>query len=584
VQRVLTARRSGLLALLGGVLSLIWGSEHSWVLVVGAILLVIGIGIQLVTVGMAVWRGRNGVWVRFSTAAMLSLGVCCWYLANQRRLPMLLAAGAVALLATLWLTRRVPLALSKQLQARHLPGAPEGAPERPRLGYSTAVAGLCGVWVLGFVAGAVRLPSWVFLALSVAGAAAMAAVALVQRPLVQHSQQVSKALRDLNPVYAMPYNGRAGFHIGLWSPYLERTGKPVIVVTTEEYAFNRVGGMYPSLPVIFAPGGDQSAVRALFPPSVLAAFYVHNGKNAGFVKVRGVTHVFVHHGDSDKMTSAMPRMAQYDVIVAAGQAAVDRYAKRGIALPSSKFKILGRPQTEGILTVTRPISAIAQPVVLYAPTWHGIRDELDYCSLPVGVEIVTGLLDRGATVVFRPHPADRGSPAHAEPIAAINALLAANAKATGRKHRWGKTADAPTIAELTNQVDAMVADVSGVVTDFLQSLKPFAMVAMGMDTEQFRREFPSSQAAYVIEGDDLSTLNPALDGMLGDDLLASTRADRRRYYLGGYDDGESAKAFVSYAESLAQADPEPVSAPVSGSATEELGRDLSDARIREPQR
>jgi hypothetical protein len=162
--------------------------------------------------------------------------------------------------------------------------------------------------------------------------------------------------------------------------------------------------------------------------------------------------------------------------------------------------------------------------------------------------------------------------------------LAANATATGRKHRWGKAADAPTIAELTNQVDAMVADVSGVVTDFLQSLKPFAMVAMGMNTEQFRREFPSSQAAYVIEGDDLSTLKPALEGMLGDDLLASARADRRRYYLGGYDDGGAARAFVSYAESLAQVDPVPVSAPVSDSAWEELGHDLSDARIREPQR
>jgi CDP-glycerol glycerophosphotransferase (TagB/SpsB family) len=298
--------------------------------------------------------------------------------------------------------------------------------------------------------------------------------------------------------------------------------------------------------------------------------------------VRGVTHVFVHHGDSDKMTSAMPRMAQYDVIVAAGQAAVDRYATRGIDLPPSKFKILGRPQTEGIRTVTRPISVIAKPVVLYAPTWHGVRDELDYCSLPVGAQIVTALLDRGATVVFRPHPAGRNMPEHSEPIAAINALLAADAKATGRKHRWGRAADAPSIAQLTNQVDAMVADVSGVVTDFMQSLKPYAMVAMGMSTEQFRKEFPSSQAAYVIEGDDLSTLEPALDAMLGDDLLASTRADRRRYYLGGFDDDEAARAFVSYAESLARADPAPVSDPVASTA-EELSRDLSGARIHEPQ-
>jgi hypothetical protein len=96
----------------------------------------------------------------------------------------------------------------------------------------------------------------------------------------------------------------------------------------------------------------------------------------------------------------------------------------------------------------------------------------------------------------------------------------------------------------------MVADVSGVVTDFMQSLKPFAMVATGDDTETFRTRFPSSRSAYVIEWD-LSTLDDALDAMLGTDPLAAIRAERRKYYLGGYDNGESARAFVSYLQSLA---------------------------------
>jgi hypothetical protein len=101
----------------------------------------------------------------------------------------------------------------------------------------------------------------------------------------------------------------------------------------------------------------------------------------------------------------------------------------------------------------------------------------------------------------------------------------------------------------------MVADVSGVVTDFMQSLKPFAMVATGDDTETFRTRFPSSRSAYVIEWD-LSTLDDALDAMLGADPLAAIRAERRKYYLGGYDNGESARAFVSYLQSLAA--PRPV--------------------------
>jgi CDP-glycerol glycerophosphotransferase (TagB/SpsB family) len=107
----------------------------------------------------------------------------------------------------------------------------------------------------------------------------------------------------------------------------------------------------------------------------------------------------------------------------------------------------------------------------------------------------------------------------------------------------------PTFGELANAADAMVADVSGVVTDFMQSLKPFAMVATSDKTDTFRARFPSSVSAYVIEWD-LSTLDDALDAMLGDDPLAPTRLERREYYLGGYENGESARAFVRYLQSL----------------------------------
>jgi hypothetical protein len=132
-------------------------------------------------------------------------------------------------------------------------------------------------------------------------------------------------------------------------------------------------------------------------------------------------------------------------------------------------------------------------------------------------------------VTFRPHPAFRALPEAAAAIAAIEELLQADAEATSRPHRWGAASDT-TFAELANVADAMVADVSGVVTDFMQSLKPFAMVATGDKTDVFRARFPTSRSAYVIEWD-LSTLDEALDAMLGDDPLAPTRVERREYYL-----------------------------------------------------
>jgi CDP-glycerol glycerophosphotransferase (TagB/SpsB family) len=165
------------------------------------------------------------------------------------------------------------------------------------------------------------------------------------------------------------------------------------------------------------------------------------------------------------------------------------------------------------------------------------------------------LLARNATVIFRPHPANRKLPEAAAAIAAIEELLRADADAASRRRRWGEAASEPTLPELANAADAMVADVSAVVTDFMQSLKPFAMVATGNKTDTFRARFPSSRSAYVIEWD-LSTLEDALDAMLGDDPLAPIRVERRDYYLGGYENGESARAFVRYLQSLT-ADPTP---------------------------
>ena len=219
---------------------------------------------------------------------------------------------------------------------------------------------------------------------------------------------------------------------------------------------------------------------------------------------------------------------------------------------------MARPQIENIETATAAISTVDNPVVLYAPTWYAADYKNNHSSLPVGTAIVSALLARNATVIFRPHPASRKLPESAAAIAAIDELLRADADGDVTAASLGRGGVDPTFAELANAADAMVADVSGVVTDFMQSLKPFAMVATGDKTDTFRARFPSSRSAYVIEWD-LSTLDDALDAMLGDDPLAPTRVERREYYLGGYENGESARAFVRYLQSLT-ADPTPTKA------------------------
>jgi CDP-Glycerol:Poly(glycerophosphate) glycerophosphotransferase len=558
MSRLLASRAWSILALLAGIMS-IWAGDVFWLRLACAAGLVVGIAQQLALLALSLHRRTLETFrVRLSAATMLCAGVACWYLANSPHLPIFVVAGLLVVLSGLWwfgaAVKDVDVA---QLQARNLPGVPNKPVAPPRWPYGWGGVTMCAFLVFGFVAATLSLPAVVFSVLAVLAVAMLAVMRVQLARFTRYHRLVLDKLRAYGPVLTMPYNGHAAFHIGLWSPFLERTGRPFTVVTTDALAFQRVADRY-TMPVIYAPSGDRRAIRAMLPKTVRAALYVFSRDNQDFMKVRRITHVWLHHGDSDKEASCRRKSGAYDVLVVAGQAAIDRYGAHGVHIPPEKFRILGRPQIEDIETSTASISTVDNPVVLYAPTWYSADHRFHHSSLPIGTAIVSALLARNATVIFRPHPANRRLPEAAAAIAEIHELLRVDAEATSRPHRWDAAASEPTFAELANAADAMVADVSGVVTDFMQSLKPFAMVATGDKTDIFRARFPSSRSAYVIEWD-LSTLDDALDAMLGDDPLASTRVERRDYYLGGYDNGESAHAFVKYLQSLT-ADPMPVEA------------------------
>jgi hypothetical protein len=551
------------LAVLAGITSL-WAADVTWLRLVCAAGLVVGIAQQLALLAISIRRRMLDTFsLRLSAASMLCVGVACWYLANTPGLPFLVLAGSLAVLAAQWwLGTAIKDADVVHLQARNLPGVVNEPVDPPRWPYGWAGVAICAFLVLDFVAATLSLPPAVSFVLAALAVAMVTVTRMQLARFTAYSHEVLDKLRAYGPLLTMPYNGHAAFHIGLWSPYLERTGLPFTVVTTDALAFKRVAERY-TMPVIYAPKGDRRAIRAMLPKTLGAALYVYSRDNEDFVRVRRLTHVWLHHGDSDKESSCRRKSAAYDVLAVAGQAAIDRYAAHRVRIPPSKFKIVGRPQTEDIETATASICAVEKPVVLYAPTWYAAGHKYNHSSLPIGTTIVSALLARNATVIFRPHPANRKLREAAAAIAAIDERLRADAKATSRPHRWSEAATDPTFAELANAADAMVADVSGVVTDFMQSLKPFAMVATGEKTDIFRARFPSSRSAYVIEWD-LSTLDDALDAMLSDDPLAAIRPERRDYYLGGYENGESARAFVSYLQSLA-ADQTPKVAPAKPS-------------------
>ncbi|HEX6076502.1 MAG TPA: CDP-glycerol glycerophosphotransferase family protein [Micromonosporaceae bacterium] len=363
----------------------------------------------------------------------------------------------------------------------------------------------------------------------------------------QQDAEVHAAVEAIAPTFLVHFSAPPGseYQILMWLPYLDQIGEPYVVVLREAHALPAISAAT-DRPVVVAP--SIANLEHMLVDSMRTVFYVNNGmKNTHCVRFGHMTHVQVLHGDSDKASSYNPISAMYDRVYVAGQAGVDRYHKHGVRIPTSQFRIVGRPQVAGVEITTQPITAVQQSTVLYAPTWTGNSSDVNYSSLGIGEKILRGLLRRGITVILRPHPYTTRIPVAAQQLAKLEAMLAADAARTGRQHRWGKVSSADmSLLDCINAADAMITDVSAVASDWLYSEKPFASTDMQNEGERFVETFPLSRAAYIVDHKG-SNVDEVLDELLGTDPLASIRRDMKTYYLGDFPSDHYVDAFLDEA-------------------------------------
>jgi len=388
------------------------------------------------------------------------------------------------------------------------------------------------------------LGAWIALTLN--GAAALLAVgttAYARRR--KHPIQDAKwqSVANYAPQFIVYFSAPAGsaYQIKMWVPFLERVGLPWMIVLRER-RYLREFSQLTDVPVVVA--SSLGSIDQVMTSSVRAVFYVNNSfKNSHAVRFADRTHVQLLHGDSDKVSSFSPVTAMYDRVFVAGAAGRDRYWRHGIAIPEEKFRIVGRPQVEGIQRAEQGPSH--PPVVLYAPTWHGFQQDANFSSLPVGEIIVRTLMEAGCRVIFRAHPSSMRQTESVATIERIHELLAAD---TGTDHIFGQRAQSEVdLVDCMNASDALITDVSSVPGDYLFSDKPFITVKTlpEMDDEEFASEFPLVKASYVWDSERPEELFRLVEQMLSADPLAPKRSSMRSYYLGDFEAEGYAEHFLS---------------------------------------
>ena len=203
-------------------------------------------------------------------------------------------------------------------------------------------------------------------------------------------------------------------------------------------------------------------------------FYVNqNAKNFQMFRYGRMWHVFINHGESDKMYMTTNQFKAYDYSFVAGDAARERLARKLWDFDLDRRAIsIGRPQADHFAGEL-PYPADDRTVVLYAPTWEGDRESAAYGSIAThGVALVTALLASPThRVVYRPHP--RSGVVDAEYGAAnraiIAAIAAANAADPTAHHVFD---DGNDLGWQLAGADVAITDISAMVYDRLATGKP----------------------------------------------------------------------------------------------------------------
>ncbi len=391
------------------------------------------------------------------------------------------------------------------------------------------------------------------------------AIADVQRAIKDHHPQVA--------VYLGIGSSDTVYQLESWLATAEQIPQSTIIIVRSVPIFDALGTT--SLPVIALTNSQDLLLLDL--THLRACLFVSNtGDTIHLLREQNPMSAFIGHGDSDKSSSFNPFTKVYDEVWVAGQAGADRYSRALIGLRPEQFVSVGRPQLDAIdLQALEADGTDRIPTILYAPTWEGWNADQEYCSLLAqGGKVVEQLLNSPHPIrlIYKPHPFTgiRDPKARATSNRIIAMLRAANERAgltsteatPGKPGRAGSAIEANALAtsagnkyfsglapnahvvvrpnsglgifQCFEHSDALITDISSVLSDFIATGRPYAVCNSGKQSAaDFIREFPSARGGMIIDRDGHGS-SLFFDVVAGGapDPTEAVRADVREYLLG----------------------------------------------------
>lgn len=316
--------------------------------------------------------------------------------------------------------------------------------------------------------------------------------------------------------------------------------------------------------------------QTLAEQDIRIVFYVNqNTRNFQMFRYGRRWHVFINHGESDKMYMTTNQFKAYDYSLVAGDAALARLGRALWDYDLEKRAIpIGRPQADHF-SGALPYTPDDRTVVLYAPTWEGDRASAAYGSIAThGVTLVRELLATGRhRVIFRPHPrsgvVDAAYGAAKKSI--VSMIADANHADPGSQHVFD---DGPELGWQLSAADVAVVDISAMVYDRLATGKPL-MVTRPVDPSASVDSEGYLAACEWLTAEGASLIVSETDRLLHDEETVSRIEYWSRHYFGDPAPGAATRRFHAAVEHL-MSEWERSAALHSGDGETDLSRRRSD--------
>lgn len=304
------------------------------------------------------------------------------------------------------------------------------------------------------------------------------------------------------------------------------------------------------LPVQYVPKVVNIEKFLEVQPLDVILYVNQNTRNFQMMRYGNRLHVFINHGESDKMYMTSNQHKCYDYALVAGDAAKKRLSEALWGYDVEKRTIaIGRPQAD-YFTGEPPFAADSRTVVLYSPTWEGDRPAASYGSVVShGEQLVRRLIATGHhRVIYRPHPRTGVvDPEFGEANARIVQMLEeANKADPAAQHVYDQSA---TLGWQLRVPDVAICDISAMVYDRLATGKPI-MITRPVNPEAEVDERGYLSVCDWLDAADCGQIDAVLARVLGDEEAKERLSMWSARYFGDTSQGEPTRRFHAAIEQL----------------------------------